>query len=373
MVIRPRSALAGAHQLLLERVAVGQDPLRPGQHPLAFRRQPLEAVAALDHQDAQIFLEMAQAGGEGRLRHAAGLGRAREMPLAGEGHEVAELADVHGRSLVARRRGAPYIPHRVRNVRRRKEISMATATMTSKGQLTVPKEIREQLGLKAGDKVEFAVDGEDGRVIMRRKSSVGIAASYFGFCPEAPFRSPPKRSTRRSAARCESGMHAAGNDRPRHQHPGPRPSRRGRSRRRARRELLVRLEEAGETVWLNHVVLYELAWVLRSTSGSRADRGPDRQRPVDAAAARCQPRLSATSRCLRPAQGHAGHRARQGRLAARHLTFDRRARGNDGVHGGVVRLRRLQSGRKAPSPAAGIPYRDTLLAVRALAALPNLR
>jgi predicted nucleic-acid-binding protein len=29
------------------------------------------------------------------------------------------------------------------------------------------------------------------------------------------------------------------------------------------RELLVRLEEAGETVWLNHVVLCELGWVLR--------------------------------------------------------------------------------------------------------------
>jgi len=31
------------------------------------------------------------------------------------------------------------------------------------------------------------------------------------------------------------------------------------------RELLVHLEEAGETVWLNHVVQCELAWVLRST------------------------------------------------------------------------------------------------------------
>jgi predicted nucleic-acid-binding protein len=31
------------------------------------------------------------------------------------------------------------------------------------------------------------------------------------------------------------------------------------------RELLVRLEEAGETVWLNHVVLCELGRVLRSS------------------------------------------------------------------------------------------------------------
>ena len=35
------------------------------------------------------------------------------------------------------------------------------ATMTSKGQLTVPKAVREQLGLHAGDRVEF-VRGKDG-------------------------------------------------------------------------------------------------------------------------------------------------------------------------------------------------------------------
>ena len=108
MVIRPRRLLAGADQLLLERVAIRQDPLRPGQHPLAFRRQPLEPVAPLDHQDAQILLEMAQARGEGRLGHAAGLGGPREMLLAREGHEIAELADVHCRPCCARR-AAPYI------------------------------------------------------------------------------------------------------------------------------------------------------------------------------------------------------------------------------------------------------------------------
>ncbi len=95
MVIRPRHALSGADQLLLQRVAVGEDPLRPPQHPLALGRQPLEAVAPLDDQDPQPFLQMPQAGGQGRLRHAAGLGRAREMLLAGQGHEIAQLPDVH--------------------------------------------------------------------------------------------------------------------------------------------------------------------------------------------------------------------------------------------------------------------------------------
>ena len=38
--------------------------------------------------------------------------------------------------------------------------------MTSKGQVTIPKEIREFLKVKAGDLIEFVIDGE-GRVVVR--------------------------------------------------------------------------------------------------------------------------------------------------------------------------------------------------------------
>ncbi|MDO5697899.1 MAG: AbrB/MazE/SpoVT family DNA-binding domain-containing protein [Dermatophilus congolensis] len=37
---------------------------------------------------------------------------------------------------------------------------MAIAVMTSKGQLTVPKEIRDSLGLSAGSRLEFSPAGE---------------------------------------------------------------------------------------------------------------------------------------------------------------------------------------------------------------------
>jgi AbrB family looped-hinge helix DNA binding protein len=40
-------------------------------------------------------------------------------------------------------------------------------TMTQRGQVTVPAEVRRLLGLKPKDKVAFEV-GEDGRVIIRR-------------------------------------------------------------------------------------------------------------------------------------------------------------------------------------------------------------
>ena len=39
---------------------------------------------------------------------------------------------------------------------------MATATVTSKGQITIPVRVREALGLSAGDRVEF-VEMEQGR------------------------------------------------------------------------------------------------------------------------------------------------------------------------------------------------------------------
>jgi AbrB family looped-hinge helix DNA binding protein len=42
---------------------------------------------------------------------------------------------------------------------------MPTSTVTSKGQTTIPKEIRERLNLQPGDRLEFVVD-DDGRVIV---------------------------------------------------------------------------------------------------------------------------------------------------------------------------------------------------------------
>ncbi len=42
---------------------------------------------------------------------------------------------------------------------------MTIATLTSKGQATIPEEIRTYLGLHAGDKIEFIID-EHGRVVL---------------------------------------------------------------------------------------------------------------------------------------------------------------------------------------------------------------
>ncbi|MEO5740716.1 MAG: AbrB/MazE/SpoVT family DNA-binding domain-containing protein [Vicinamibacterales bacterium] len=43
---------------------------------------------------------------------------------------------------------------------------MPTATLTTKGQVTIPKEVREHLGVDTGDRLSFVVQ-EDGTVIVK--------------------------------------------------------------------------------------------------------------------------------------------------------------------------------------------------------------
>ena len=46
---------------------------------------------------------------------------------------------------------------------------MASAAITSKGQITIPIEVRKKLGLKPGDRVRF-VEGENGEFILKPKT-----------------------------------------------------------------------------------------------------------------------------------------------------------------------------------------------------------
>lgn len=46
------------------------------------------------------------------------------------------------------------------------------AKVTSKGQITVPREIRRKLGVRAGDKLRFEEDATGVRVMAVRKESV---------------------------------------------------------------------------------------------------------------------------------------------------------------------------------------------------------
>ena len=46
---------------------------------------------------------------------------------------------------------------------------MTVATLTSKGQITIPSEVRRELGLRQGDRLEFTVM-DDGTILVRPKT-----------------------------------------------------------------------------------------------------------------------------------------------------------------------------------------------------------
>ena len=55
---------------------------------------------------------------------------------------------------------------------------MRNSTLTSKGQVTIPAEVRKHLGLHPGDHVGFIVDGDEVRLVRKEKR---IEAA-FGIC-----------------------------------------------------------------------------------------------------------------------------------------------------------------------------------------------
>lgn len=61
----------------------------------------------------------------------------------------------------------------------------ASSTISSKGQVTVPQEIRKRLGLETGDRVEFVV--EEGRTVIRpARSEVNAFHRFIGITGPFP-------------------------------------------------------------------------------------------------------------------------------------------------------------------------------------------
>jgi antitoxin PrlF len=54
---------------------------------------------------------------------------------------------------------------------------MGSTTLTSKGQVTLPKEIRDRLALRQGDRLRVAVDA-DGRVTLDREREPQVEDLY---------------------------------------------------------------------------------------------------------------------------------------------------------------------------------------------------
>jgi len=77
---------------------------------------------------------------------------------------------------------------------------MPSATVTSKGQLTLPKEIREHLGVHEGDRVEFRAD-RSGRVWVEPATQDLMALQgLFGPVDRARSQEELDEAVRRGAA-----------------------------------------------------------------------------------------------------------------------------------------------------------------------------
>jgi antitoxin PrlF len=74
---------------------------------------------------------------------------------------------------------------------------MSKATITSKGQLTIPKDVRDRLGLQTGDRLVFEIDGDSVRIRVERRRAL---EALRGSLP-AKHRYPGKEGEREVARR----------------------------------------------------------------------------------------------------------------------------------------------------------------------------
>jgi antitoxin PrlF len=60
-----------------------------------------------------------------------------------------------------------------------------SSTISSKGQITIPQEVRKRLGLEPGDRVEFVI--EEGRTVLRpARSEANPFEKLIGLAPPFP-------------------------------------------------------------------------------------------------------------------------------------------------------------------------------------------
>lgn len=57
-----------------------------------------------------------------------------------------------------------------------------TSSISSKGQITIPQEVRARLGLRPGDRVEFVAEG-DKTVIRPARGHANVFEKYIGALP----------------------------------------------------------------------------------------------------------------------------------------------------------------------------------------------
>ncbi len=78
---------------------------------------------------------------------------------------------------------------------------MATATISSKGQITLPKSLRERLGLESGDRVDFVLSADGRYSLVPIKTSITALMGCVGKSPKPVSVEAMKEVVKRRAMR----------------------------------------------------------------------------------------------------------------------------------------------------------------------------
>ena len=88
---------------------------------------------------------------------------------------------------------------------------MPTSTLTTRGQTTIPKPIREALGLQPGDRVEFTLHGD--RVLLRRAGAdLSVLDGMLDRSGQEPVSAEEMDNAIGKAAREDSGAFETGGE-----------------------------------------------------------------------------------------------------------------------------------------------------------------
>ena len=102
MASRPYSPRAARRASSMARVDRGQDLAAALEQHLAGGRELDAARGPVQQRLAELGLEAADLLRERRLRDVQALGGAAEVPLLGDGDEVAQVSELHGRRFISK-------------------------------------------------------------------------------------------------------------------------------------------------------------------------------------------------------------------------------------------------------------------------------
>lgn len=89
---------------------------------------------------------------------------------------------------------------------------MAISTLTSKGQVTIPKQVRERLALREGDRLVFRID-DHGDLVVRPAAGASLGrlpGLLQHLAKERPVSAEEMRAALRRRAKAKHGRDAAG-------------------------------------------------------------------------------------------------------------------------------------------------------------------